>query len=866
MKVSIVGSGYVGVVTGIGFAELGHEVIFIDVDECKVSSINSAKPPIYERRLEDLMQRNRGKYYATCDYDVVNRSNVTFICVGTPSKEDGSIDLRFVEMASREIGRVLAKKDDFHVVVVKSTVIPGTTEGVVKSVIEKESGKEAFKDFGLAMNPEFLREGSAIDDFFNPDRIVIGVRDERTKSILEELYKSFKCPKLYTDIKTAEMIKYVSNAFLATKISFANEIGNICKKLGIDVYEVFKGVGLDHRINPNFFKAGIGFGGSCFHPDEIVFTDFGEGIEILTFKEFFKKFSRCKNAKVLSFNGNGICLEDVECSTVRNYDGSIIEIKTSMGRSIRVTADHPVVVFENGKLKLKQACDVKINDLLVLPCYSALSTKITEMDLSLIAKDYELLGATLVHSEEYKMLFSEIRGLISNRYKYDVKYRGTVRAKDITNTQYIPKGAVLFAAKNRSTVPSKITIDKDFVRLLGYYVAEGCITGDIGVVGEGIMFCFGKHEREYIEDVKRILRRLGIKFMERISGNSYSIIVSSKILSHLFKVIGVGTNSYDASLPKFLFYLPDDLKWEFIKGLIRGDGSVKITNGKHVFVSYATVSRKLAEGLVVLLQSLGIIASIRSKFMNKNKVPAYIIRISGKRQVEKLLPLFGEKSLKYIKLINNYNRNISSIGYKMKNGFALVKVKDLKFIKYHGEVYSLEVKNGLIISTNGLLMHNCFPKDVKALIRKAEELGEDPRVLKAVIEVNEKQPLKLIELLKKHIPNLRDRKIGILGLAFKPNTDDIRESRAIPMVEALLKEGARVIAYDPKAMNNFAKIFPQIEYARSAHEVIDKSDAILIVTEWREFEELNYKGKIVIDGRRIEKAMKDAKIYEGVCW
>jgi len=420
MNISVVGSGYVGLVTGMGFAELGNYVVFIDVDEDKVERINSCKPPIFEKGLEELMRKNGEKYYATTDYSVVAGCDVIFICVGTPSKDDGSIDLSFVKNASKKIGENLS--DRYQVVVVKSTVIPGTTEEVVKPIIEKESGKEAFKDFGLAMNPEFLREGNAVEDFFNPDRIVIGVRDEKTKLILDELYKQFNCPKLFTDIKTAEMIKYVSNAFLATKISFANEVGNVCKKLGIDVYEVFKGVGLDHRINPAFFRAGIGFGGSC------------------------------------------------------------------------------------------------------------------------------------------------------------------------------------------------------------------------------------------------------------------------------------------------------------------------------------------------------------------------------------------------------------------------------------------------------------FPKDVKALIRKAEELGEDTKILKAVIEVNEMQPLKMIELLRNHIPNLKGKKIGVLGLAFKPGTDDIRESRAIPIIEALIKEGAKIIAYDPKAMENFAKIFPQIEYANSAEDVIAKSDAVLIVTEWEEFEKLDYGGRIVIDGRRIEKAMKEARIYEGVCW
>ena len=422
-RISIIGSGYVGLVTGIGLAELGNEVIFVDIDKNKIGLINSAMPPIYEKGLKELMQEDKERYYATTDYyEAISKSEITFICVGTPSKEDGSIDLRYIESASRGIGEALANKEDFHVVVVKSTVIPGTTEDVVKPIIEKESGKKAFKDFGLAMNPEFLREGNAVEDFFNPDRIVIGVKDDKTKLILEELYRQFRCPKIFTDIRTAEMIKYVSNAFLATKISFANEIGNICKKLGVDVYKVFEGVGLDHRINPSFFRAGIGFGGSC------------------------------------------------------------------------------------------------------------------------------------------------------------------------------------------------------------------------------------------------------------------------------------------------------------------------------------------------------------------------------------------------------------------------------------------------------------FPKDVKALIRKAEELGEEPKILKAVIEVNEKQPLILVELLKKYVPNLRDKRIGILGLAFKPDTDDVRESRAIPIVGALIDKGAKIIAYDPKAMNNFAKIFPQIDYAKSAQEVIDKSDAVLIVTEWGEFEKLDYRGKIVIDGRRMKKAMNEAKIYEGVCW
>ena len=420
MKISIIGCGYVGTVTGAGFAELGYDVLFVDIDEEKINTLNSGRSPIFEPGLEELIVKNRERLHATVDFRELEYRDITFICVGTPSKDDGSIDLRYIKSAAEDIGKALKKNTNFHTVVIKSTVVPSTTEQVVRPIIESVSNKKAFDDFGVAMNPEFLREGSAVEDFFNPDRIVFGTEDERSKQILEALYKSFDCPKLSTDIKTAEMIKYVSNSFLATKISFANEMGNICKKLGTDTYGVFKGVGLDNRINPSFFRAGIGFGGSC------------------------------------------------------------------------------------------------------------------------------------------------------------------------------------------------------------------------------------------------------------------------------------------------------------------------------------------------------------------------------------------------------------------------------------------------------------FPKDVRALIAKAEELGEHPQILKAVIKVNDEQPLKMIEVLKKHISDLKGRKIGILGLAFKPDTDDIRESRAIPIIKRLGEEGARVIAYDPRALAAFKRLYPQIECV-SPEEVLN-TDAVLIVTEWPEFENLNYDGKIVIAGRRVEKAKKEAAIYEGVCW
>jgi UDPglucose 6-dehydrogenase len=175
--------------------------------------------------------------------------------------------LKYIKESTKQIAGILKSKKSFHVIVVKSTVIPGTTDEVVTPMLEKISGKKAGVDFGIAMNPEFLREGLAVEDFRKPDRIVLGHSDPQTLGVLEKIYEEFNSPIVKTDVKTAEMIKYASNAFLATKISFINEIGNVCKKLGIDVYKVSEGMGLDHRIGPYFLRAGPGFGGSCFPKD-----------------------------------------------------------------------------------------------------------------------------------------------------------------------------------------------------------------------------------------------------------------------------------------------------------------------------------------------------------------------------------------------------------------------------------------------------------------------------------------------------------------------------------------------------------------------------------------------------------------------
>lgn len=279
MRISVIGAGYVGLVTGTCLAKLGHKIIIVDVNRDIVDKINRGILHIYENGLDSLLKKvlKTERLHASTDINkAVNETEITIVAVGTPPKKDGSIDLEYINGAAVGIGKALQKKDAYHTVVIKSTVIPKTTIDVVVPLLEKHSGKELSSSFGVAMNPEFLREGTAIDDFLNPDRIVIGSSDKKTYEILVKMYSDINSPVFRTDLTTAEMIKYASNAFLATKISFSNELGNLCKKLGIDVYNVTEGMGYDSRIERKFLNAGIGYGGSCFPKDVKALLNFSK--------------------------------------------------------------------------------------------------------------------------------------------------------------------------------------------------------------------------------------------------------------------------------------------------------------------------------------------------------------------------------------------------------------------------------------------------------------------------------------------------------------------------------------------------------------------------------------------------------------
>ncbi|WP_340262317.1 UDP-glucose dehydrogenase family protein [Roseobacter sp. HKCCA0882] len=276
MRIAMIGTGYVGLVSGVCFSDFGHEVICVDKAPEKIAKLNKGEVPIYEPGLEDLMARNveAGRLSFTTDLaQAVDGADAVFIAVGTPTRRgDGHADLTYVMAAAEEVGRALT---GYAVVVTKSTVPVGTNRKVQEVVAQANPKAE----FDVASNPEFLREGAAIDDFMKPDRVVVGVQSERAAKVMAEIYRPLYLrdfPIVTTDLESAEMIKYAANAFLATKITFINEIAALCEKVGADVKEVSKGMGLDGRIGNKFLHAGPGYGGSCFPKDTQALARIGQ--------------------------------------------------------------------------------------------------------------------------------------------------------------------------------------------------------------------------------------------------------------------------------------------------------------------------------------------------------------------------------------------------------------------------------------------------------------------------------------------------------------------------------------------------------------------------------------------------------------
>ena len=909
--ICVIGTGYVGLVTGTCLADMGNSVTCVDIVAEKIERLKQGILPIYEPGLEELVERNveAGRLHFTTSYDEgLDNAEFIFVAVNTPTgTSQGGADMRYVESAARSIAE---KLDHYAVIINKSTVPVGS--GDVVSRIIRNSLKRPEVPFAVVSNPEFLREGSAVLDFQNPDRVVLGSSDQAAAQHVALLYLPLRAHIVITDMYTAEMIKYASNAFLATKISFINEIAQICERLGADVKEVAVGMGYDKRIGRAFLDAGLGYGGSCFEADETVFTLNSPNVAAERFDTLFTKGGTSfhgdvvdvvlpEHQRVLAFDleTGAPILADVKAITRRPYKVKMVKMNTSMGRTLSVTADHPVILYRDQQFNIMEAAAVVPGDRLMALCELPVVESATHLNLLDLLKGTKLEADVYVQptdntfSEHYTQFSAAIpREML--KYPDEIKQHNRMSLRlfrHLTEAGVLNVPAEklrLYTAKGAATmIDAVLPIDADLLRLCGYYLAEGCIAQDTGradAVRERIGFSFHEQEIEYIEDVQRILQRWGLKFIERRATHAHTTIVSSRIFAWLLRdILKCGVRSEDKALPRMVFNVTPELRKELIRGAFSGDGAVTtVQDGQNLMLEYATVSKSLADGMTLLLQTIGIIPSIRTRWMNKSTQVAYILRVSGYDQIAALKDVFGNKRLAHIEgVLAGYRRHIQPHGYERHGAFATLVVREVEHTDVETTVYSMETSTGTLIASSGLISHNCFPKDVRALAHMADEAGLHPQLLHAVMDINHDQRRLVVSKLTAILGSLRGCTIGVLGLAFKPNTDDMREAPSVDIIRWVTSQGARVQVYDPiatktgrDALERAEVRMEDVHFSKDAYEVAEGADALVIVTEWNEFKSLNMaqihatmRRPVLVDGRNIYEATEMNRIgfiYRGM--
>ncbi len=895
--IGVIGTGYVGLVTAAGFAELGSEVFCVDIDAEKIARLEEGIIPIWEPGLEELVKKHAGRLHFSTDIaDALDAARLLFVAVGTPPTYSGDADLSAVHAVVNAM-----PASDRHALVMKSTVPVGTGASIKR--IFAEQGKQGFRYVSC---PEFLKEGSAVKDFLNPDRVVVGDDGDWAGDAVVDLYSPLDAPVVRTDIPSAEMVKLASNAFLATKISFINEIANVCEETGADVIEVAKGMGLDDRIGPKFLQAGIGFGGSCLTGDETVLVRHHGRTTLQRLDELWRRLELDDGLyeegviephalQVLAWSPDSEepLFLDVLAATRREYDGEIVDVRTKTGRRVKVTPDHPMIVGDGrgGEAGVKAAGELTDEDWLPVAVErtQALDTSgmayvlsaVEAADLSpeqLVVRPRrsEIEALTAKPMAERRLTFNRATSVAGRTG--EVKRTGTVRYDEVGWGGVSMSGATVGTASNGAFVSTAVSLDHQFWRVVGLYLAEGHASFEDNGTARLHWSFHPDREQHLVDDVVAFWMRHNVKARVAQRPTSRTVTVQSRLVAAWWtKVLGMGRGSYTQRLPDLVWERSAQDKWALLGGLFEGDGSWSLVNGgPSVIIEMGTISDELADGVMRLLLDVGIVASKRVGRVAKSTKDTTWIRVSGADQLERSLALVPERDRVGVQAsIDRQRKRIAPTGFRRFDGGPWVRVTSVARRCVREPVYSLDVPYAhTFVTTDGLAVHNCFPKDVSALKQLAGNSGYHFQLLNAVIEVNELQKRRVIGKLQKHLGSLVGKKIALLGLAFKPNTDDMREASSLVLAARLQADGAQVSAFDPVAEEEARKLIAGLRFGSDALDTVTDADAVVLVTEWEEFRELDFgavadamAGTLVIDGRNALDATQVTAAgltYEGV--
>ncbi len=690
-----------------------------------------------------------------------------------------------------------------------------------------------------------------------------------------------------TDVASAEMVKLASNAFLATKISFINEIANVCEETGADVVEVARGMGLDDRIGAKFLQAGIGFGGSCFAPGETALVRLHGRTSLLSFEQLWDRVSGTSetvdspealraygvgsSSEVLEPEGLEVLswvrgeeeprFQQVMALTKRPYRGELIEVRTKMGRRVRSTPDHPWLVGDGhcGRTEVKLAFELTTEDWLPLAgarqsheesgdvCYpldAAIEAAGLSSDEVILRPPRELIEALVARPvAERRMIFAHRRGVGARTG--DVKRSGAVRLDEAMRAEMSWRDGSLATASNGVQIPAAVATNTAFWRIVGLYLADG----HTAVEPNGTTrICWSFHptrEQHLVDEVLAYWASQGVRARSQRSATAQQVIVQSRLLGGFWMgVLGLTRGSYGQRLPDVVWDLSAERKWALLSGLWEGDGSWSLINGgPSVVLELGTVSDELADGVLRMLGDLGVVASRRVGRTLRSTKDTHWIRVSGAAQVARAIALVPERDHEgVLTAIAAQSKRIAPTGHRRFGpGPAWARISDLRRVPHDGHVYSLEVPySHTVVTSGGVTTSNCFPKDVDALKQLAGNSGYHFQLLTAVIEVNELQKRRVIGKLHKHLGGLASKRVALLGLAFKPNTDDMREASSLVLSARLHADGARVVAYDPVAEEQARSMVSGIEFADSPLAAVEGADAVVLVTEWSEFLELDW--------------------------
>jgi UDPglucose 6-dehydrogenase len=672
-------------------------------------------------------------------------------------------------------------------------------------------------------------------------------------------------------------------------------------------------MGLDTRIGPQFLRAGIGYGGSCLAGEETVLVRRCGRTTLMSFERLWKLLEgeghdaakgiiEPAGVEVLSWvpGDDEPRFLPVTAVTRRRFDGDLLEVRTKMGRRVRCTPDHPWIVGSgkpDGDMRFKLAEELDETDWLPLaqgtsagddPALDSMLSAVEESGLELGAirvRPSEGQFAALLEkdvSERAVALADHPRGHAQRMG--DIRRSGTLTLAEVAKLDLSLTGSAIGTAKNGNYVKSEIELDQAFWRVVGLYLAEGNCHQESSArsVRERMMWSFHPTEEQHlVDEIVSYWRRQGVKVRTQRKPTATVAVLDSRLVGTWWtQVLGLGRTSYEQRMPDLIWEQSVARKRALLSGLWECDGSWSLVNGgPSVILEWGTISDELADGVMRLLGDIGIVASRRIGRTRKSTKDTHWVRIAGADQIERVMELVPERDREGVRAsIARQRKRILPTGYrKFDFGPAWLRVVGTLRVPHDGFVYSLEVPVAhTFVTTGGLTSHNCFPKDVSALKQLAGNTGYHFQLLTAVIEVNELQKRRTISKLKKHLGSLVGKEIALLGVAFKPDTDDIREATSLVLAGRLQGEGANVRAYDPVAGERAAGVLGAgVKICDSALEALQGADGAVLVTEWPEFKELDWahdvkhamKTSLIVDGRNYldrEALMAAGFTYEGV--